>query len=233
MQKINSYSNDEIDLKEILNILWSGKKIIICLTSIFAAGSVIFALSLSNYYKSGSILYERGSSDVSSLSQYSGLASMAGISLPSSGGEKALKAIELIKSRQFVKHLLTFEDILPSVLAAKSYNSDTKKLLFNEDLYNAKSKKWIRETKKNQSQVPSYLEAHEVYLDMLSINQDKVTKFIYINFEHISPIFAKDFLDLIIRESNELIRKKEMEESAVGIEYLKSELLNTSFFRNP
>ena len=64
---------------------------------------------------------------------------------------------------------------------------------------------------------------------MLSIRQDKKTGFIYINIEHISPVFAKDFLELIIREGNELIRKKDMEESKQGLEYLTSELSKTPF----
>ena len=47
--------------------------------------------------------------------------------------------------------------------------------------------------------------------------------------EHISPVFAKEFLDLVIREANELMRKKDMEDSRQGLEYLKSELSKTSF----
>ncbi|MBT5274930.1 hypothetical protein HOL82_03260 [Candidatus Woesearchaeota archaeon] len=64
---------------------------------------------------------------------------------------------------------------------------------------------------------------------MLSIAQDKITGFISINIEHISPVFAKDFLELIIRESNELLRKKDMEESKQGLVYLTSELSKTPF----
>ena len=62
---------------------------------------------------------------------------------------------------------------------------------------------------------------------MLSISQDKVTGFISITIEHISPLFAKELLELIIRESNELLRKKDMEESKQGLGYLTSELSKT------
>ena len=224
MQENEFYFDDEIDLRELFNVLWTAKKLIILITAIFAFGSVIYSLSLNDYYKSGSIFLARSASGNQGLSQYSGLAAMAGITLPSSSGEdKAAQMIELIKSRKFVKHLMTFENILPSILAAKSYNNSTQELLFNQRLYESETKTW------KNNEIPSYLKAHSAYLNMLSIAQDKKTGFIYINIEHISPVFAKDFLELIIRESNELIRKKDMEESKQGLEYLTSELTKTPF----
>ena len=64
---------------------------------------------------------------------------------------------------------------------------------------------------------------------MIAISQDVKTGFISIHVEHISPVFAKEFLDLIITETNELLRKKDMEESKQGLEYLTSELSKTPF----
>ena len=128
-----------------------------------------------------------------------------------------------------MKHLLTFENILPSILAAKSYNKSTQELLFNQKLYESETKTWKKNPKNNRTMIPSYLKAHKAYIGMLSIAQDKKTGFISINIEHISPVFAKDFLELIIRESNELLRKKDMEESKQGLEYLTSELSKTPF----
>jgi len=218
------FDDDEIDLRELFNALWTAKKLIILITAIFAIGSVVYSLSLNDYYKSGSIFLARSASGNQGLSQYSGLAAMAGITLPSSSGEdKAAQMIELIKSRKFVKHLMTFENILPSILAAKSYNNSTQELLFNQKLYESETKTW------KNNEIPSYLKAHKSYIGMLSITQNKKTGFISINIEHISPVFAKDFLELIIRESNELIRKKDMEESKQGLEYLTSELSKTPF----
>ena len=220
------FDDDEIDLRELFNVLWTAKKLIIQITAIFAIGSIAYSLSLNNHYKSESLLLARNASETQGLSQFSGLAAMAGVSLPSSGEDKAAQTIALIKSRKFVKHLLTFENILPSILAAKSYNSGSEELLFNQKLYESETKTWKNKPKNNR---PSYLEAHKAYIGMLSIAQDKKTGFISINIEHISPVFAKDFLELIIRESNELLRKKDMEESKQGLEYLTSELSKTPY----
>ena len=223
MQENDPYFDDEIDFRELFNVLWTAKKLIIQITAIFAIGSVVISLSLNNHYKSESLFLARSASENQGLSQYSSLAAMAGITLPSSREDKAAQMIELIKSRKFVKHLITFENILPSILAAKSYNNSTQELLFNQKLYESETKTW------KNNEIPSYLKAHKAYIGMLSITQDKKTGFISINIEHISPVFAKDFLELIIRESNELLRKKDMEESKQGLEYLTSELSKTPF----
>jgi uncharacterized protein involved in exopolysaccharide biosynthesis len=229
MQKHDPYFDDEIDLKELFNVLWTAKKLIILITAIFAIGSVAYSLQLTNYYKSESLLFARTGSENQGLSQFSGLAAMAGLSLPSSGVDQAAQAIALIKSRKFVKHLLTFDNILPSIMAQKSYNNSSKELLFDQTIYDSETKTWKKKPNENRPIKPSYLEAHEKYTGMMFISQDKVTSFISIQIEHISPVFAKEFLDLIIREANVFLRKKDMEESSKAIEYLKSELSKTSF----
>ena len=230
MNPNDTYSDDEIDLRQLLQVLWEGKKIIILITAIAAISSVVYSLLLTNYYQSESIMAVRNNAQSQGMfSQYSGVASMIGINLPASGDNKAMEAIEIIQSRKFVKHLLTFENILPSIMASKSYDSRSKELLFDQNIYDSETKIWKRKPRKNSRIKPSYLEARKVYMSMMSISQDKMTGFISIHVEHISPVFAKEFLELIIREANVLIRNRDIEESSKALKYLKSELSKTSF----
>jgi uncharacterized protein involved in exopolysaccharide biosynthesis len=222
------FYDDEIDLRKIFNVIWEGKKLIILITSVVAICSIVYSLMLPNYYSSESVLIARDSQNSGSLSQYSGLASLAGVSLPSSGATPVSEVMEIIRSREFVKHLITFENVLPSIMAAKSYDAASQELYFDPEIYDAKNKKWIRETIKNKGTKPSYLQAHKAYLAMLSISQDKKTGLISIKIEHISPIFAKDFLALVIKEANALNREIDIDSSSKALSYLKIELSQTS-----
>jgi len=224
MSPNDSHFDDEIDLREVFQVLWEGKKLIIRITAIFAISSVVYSLLLANYYQSESLVIARSDTQNQGLSsQFGGFAAMTGIKLPSSGDEKTMQTMELIKSRKFVKHLLTFDNILPSIMAQKSYNKSSKELLFDQKIYDSETKTW-NETK------PSYLEAHKVYTDsLMSMSYDNLTGFISISVEHISPVFAKEFLELIIGEANVLIRNRDLEESSRALEYLKSELSKTPF----
>ena len=171
--------NYEIDLKEIFNVLWLDKKFIIQISAIFTIGSLLFSLSLTNYYKSESLLLARDASESQgAFSQISSMASLAGVSLPTSGNNKALQAVELIKSRKFVNHLLTFEEILPSIMAAKTYSHSTQQLLFDQKQYDPKTKKWKRKPGKNRQITPTYIEAHREYREMLSIKILEIRQFV-------------------------------------------------------
>jgi len=226
----NPYVDDEIDLKEIFGVLWEGKKIIILITSIFAICSVIFSLLLTNHYLSESVLVPRESQDSGAFSEYAGLASLAGVGLTSPGSDEVIEVMEIIKSREFVKHLMTFENVLPSMMAAKRYEAASQELYFDPKVYDTKTKTWIRKPSKNKGSKPSYLEAHKAYLeDILSISQNKKTGLVSITIEHISPIFAKDFLALIIKEANTLKREKDIGTSNKALSYLKEELSKTPF----
>lgn len=222
-------SEEEIDLRELFKVLFDGKILIALVASIITFSSVIYALMMTDYYKSEAVMSVRDNSENKNLlSQFGGAASLMGLNV-SSTDDKASQTIQLIQSRKFIKHLLTFENILPSIMAAKSYDISSKKLLFDGDLYDSKSKNWIGEPDENGSAKPSYLDAHGVYLnDLLSISQDKNTGFILIDIKHLSPVFAKEFLELIIRETNTILRKKDLEESNEALMYLTNELRKTS-----
>jgi len=62
---------------------------------------------------------------------------------------------------------------------------------------------------------------------MISMVKDKMTGHISIGVEHISPVFAKEFLTLIIQEANNLNRDIDIESSSKALSYLSIELSQT------
>ena len=91
----------EVDIQELFLVIWGKKYQILLTTFVFAVASIIYSLSLSNYFQSESILVSKDSSkSSSSLGQYSDLAALAGFSLET-GDNKVYETIEIIKSREF------------------------------------------------------------------------------------------------------------------------------------
>ncbi len=224
----NNYDDEVIDLREIFNILISHKLLIIVITTIFAISSVFYALSLKDYYKSEAILtIASGSSDSGgSLSGFSGFASSFGLSIPaSSGQDKSIEVIETIKSRAFVRHLLSYENVMPNLLAANNYNKETQSLSYDEGMYDVNQNKWLSFFNKYK---PSYLDAYDVYKNIVIIEKDKLTNLINISVEHLSPIFAKNFIDIIIKEANKEMREKDLKEASDAIDFLTSQIPKSS-----
>jgi len=217
---------DEFDFIEFLKYIWLDRTMIIAVTSLFAFISIIYALFLPNIYTSDALLTTVDDADagggISSLvSRYGGLASAAGVSLPSAGGGKSDLVVATITSREFFKHLTTFDFVLPGLMASKSYNTGTQKLVFDQTSYNSEKNIWINGS-------PSYLEAYKQYLRSLEVGQDKRTNFIFLIFDHISPEFSYQFIDLIVNEVNNKIRTRHLQESTIALDYLKNELASTA-----
>jgi uncharacterized protein involved in exopolysaccharide biosynthesis len=224
----DEYYESNINISEIVSVLWKDKISFVLLTLMFSLASVFYSLSIPNKYESSSILQISGDEQDSSIaglsSQYGGLASLAGISLPSSSSNKSDYVINTLKSREFLKHLLTFEGIKENLMAVKSYDLDTGLVNYDEEIFDGN--KWVRKVKKNQTLVPSYLEVHQkVYLKNFSVGVDLDSGFISLSFEHLSPVFAKEFLDLIIKELNLISKQKDLQESETAFNYLENQLL--------
>ena len=221
--------DEEIDLRELFNVLLDKKKFIFLLSSFFAIISVTFALYQDDLYRSEALLSVSGQSQSNnSLSSLGGLASIAGINLPLNNQDKSVIVIKTIQSRAFLKHLISFKNILPSIMATKGYDFQSKRTLFDPDIYDEENDEWLRKPSINKKSKPTYLEAYKSYLEQVSISKDETTSLISISVEHMSPIFAKEFLGLIIREANELLRNKDLRESSDAIAFLNTEIPKSS-----
>lgn len=233
----NNINLSEITLSSIFRIIRREKFLILSLTSIFSISSIIYSLSLPNIFMSSSLLIVNesggGSSRLSGLiGEYGGLASLAGVDLPSgSSSDKASLAIEMVLSRDLVRDLIKKDNILPILMATKSYDSVNKKVIFDNSIYDSKKNTWVRKPTKNYQTIPSYLEAHREYLKIVDISKDKKTNYITIRVRHQSPQFSEYLLSSIISEVNQKVRLKDLEIASNSIEYLQSLVKEVSFQR--
>ena len=155
------------------------------------------------------------------------LSSLTGISLGGSNTEVS-RVIQVLKSRDFAKHIIAFEDILINLFAVDNYDLATKTVMYNSSIYDEVNSKWVRTPPKNGIQIPTYLEAHyELHKNVISINIID-EQYIEIAVQHKSPLFAKDLLELIITEINKIIRKNDISVAKKSLEFLNQELQNTT-----
>ena len=137
-----------------------------------------------------------------SLGGLGGLASsMSGMDLSGGADYKISLAIERLRSRDFLNHIIKDESILNNILSEED-KSDPKKILTI---------------------------AHKKYVeDILYIRQDRKSGFLNIVIAHHSPDFAKSFLELIVYELNEISRSYDFEQAQSAIDYYNKEIANTA-----
>lgn len=233
-------SDDEIDLREIFVAVWSGKLTVLAFTFIVSIIVVLLAISLPNEYRSEALLspvnQEGGLSGLAS--NLGGLASLAGVNLNKGDGDnKTILAIETLKSRRFFKEFNERHNILPSLMAATEWDANTNQLIFDESLYNPATMTWVIQEDSNKSKVPSIQEAHKQFLERLIISQDDDTGFVRVSFEFYSPYIAKEWVDKLVFDINETIKKRDVAQAERSIAYLNEQIqitqlteLKTGFF---
>lgn len=222
--------DDEIDLKELFTALWSGKLWIMLSTFIASVIAIAIALSMPNIYRSEALLapVSAESGGLGGLaSKFGGLASLAGVSLPGGGSDKTTMGLEVIKSRQFFADLLEKYDVMVPLMATKSWDASTNKLVYDAEIYDEAKAIWIREAKPPRKSEPSVQEAHEVFLQNLSVAQDKESGFISLSVEHYSPFIAKQWVDMLVVEINETIRAQDVSQAERSIAYLQEQIRST------
>lgn len=236
--ELNSQNNNEefenqVNVSEIFRLIYIKKYFVFLATLFVTICSLFVALIYPEKYTSSALLkvsnIEGDQVSSSALSQYAGLAGLAGISLGNSSAEKSNYAVELMSSYLFAEHILEFPEQAPLLMAAKSYDPISRSVIIDKKIYDPDSNKWIRKAPKNRNQIPSYVEVFDETISKdLSISLNSKTGFIKIQFTHISPIFARDFINLVVREANILSREYDLNESNKALEYLEMKLKQTN-----
>ncbi|WP_064791790.1 Wzz/FepE/Etk N-terminal domain-containing protein [Shewanella woodyi] len=231
--KFQQSAQDEIDLRELFQVIWQGKWLIIAITTVFAIGSVIFALSQPNTYKSEALLApasEEQSGGLSALAgQFGGLASMAGINLGGGGGvDKTQMAIEVMKSRQFASKFTQSHNILPDLMAVDKWNMADNKITYDEELYNSETKTWVRKVKPPFKPEPSMQEAYKVFRKVVAVSSAKDTGMVTVSVEHSSPAIAQQWVTWLIEDINKVMKERDVAEANRSSEFLTKQIALTN-----
>ena len=217
----NSLDN-EIDLAELFSIIWNKKLFISIFTSIAALISVLYALYLPNIYTSSSLLAPttEDNSLSSQLGSFSGLAGLAGVSLPAGTISNSQIAVKRIESFEFFSKYFLPNIKLEDLMAVDEWDAKNNSLIYDDSEFNSTSNEWSRK--------PSDQKAYKEYKRALSISQEELTGLVYLSMKHKSPVVAQNWVDTIIYNINECMREIDKQDAQNSIDFLNESLKNTN-----
>ena len=234
MSEVNLVYNgpdDEIDLKELLRVLWLGKVKIIVITAVFALGSILYALSIPNQYQATTLLAPAHSDETglsSTLGQLSGLASLGGFNLGVQKAGESQIAQEIMKSWSFIEAFISNNDLAIEVYAVDGWSKDSNTLKIDEDIYDTSSGKWLTEDSNGNLAPPTSWQLFKKFSGMLSVLEDKKSGLVSVSIEYYSPQMAKDWLDLYVSAINQHMQSRQVSKVSNNIDYLKAQIEKTS-----
>ena len=223
--------DDEIDLRELFAVLWSGKKLILAITACFALFAVMYALSLPNQYKASTTLVPAqndGGGLSGALGQLGGLASLAGVSIGGGESSEAQVAQQIMLSRSFIEDFVRQNDLAVEVFAAEGWDRDSNQLQVDGSLFNTETNQWVREPPPGKQAEPSGWELYGAFKGMLSVAEDKKTGMVTVSVEYYSPEIAKQWVDKVVAAINTHMQSRKLERVNRNITYLEKQVEKTA-----
>jgi uncharacterized protein involved in exopolysaccharide biosynthesis len=222
------YPDDEIDLRELFATLWAGKWLIIAITILFAAGGVAYALYKPNIYQSSALLAPTDGDSGGGLGgQLGGLASLAGVNIGQDGSNKVVIAKEILQSRAFLTEFIQRHQLEIPLMATTGWSMKREEWVYNRDVYSPDTGQWAMEEGEslaptNWDMVKKFRQSH------LSVSENKDNGMVTVSVKSLSPPAAKNWTDWLVRDINEHMRKRDIQEAEASINYLEEKLQDTN-----
>ena len=228
----NQNEIDYLNISYLLRVFKNYLKQLMLIGASCGLISVIYALSLSNFYISTAKFSPATNAQESSsgLAGFSGLTAGLGLNLGSTDSNRMDFALEILNSTDFFKTIYGNQQFLLELAAVKKYNPLTKEILIDEDIYDSVNSKWLDDFDSyTKTKKPSLLEAKEMFFDdHISSSVDIETNFITLSVTHASPYIAKSWLEFISSSLDEYIQSMEIVDIEQSITYLNSQLAESN-----
>jgi uncharacterized protein involved in exopolysaccharide biosynthesis len=197
---------NEIDLLELIRTLLQAWKTIVGITILCAGLAVAYALNAPEVFKAEILLapaQEETSSASSALSQFGGLAAMAGVTIPAdSNVERVLATLE---TRVFLKKFIEEKNLLPFIF---------------EDFWDAASNSWKLPVDQD-ALIPE--DGISPLRRAIELNQDK-GGLITLSISWKDPQVAAQWANDLVKQLNEQLREQAIADSRKRVGYLEQEL---------
>jgi uncharacterized protein involved in exopolysaccharide biosynthesis len=191
--------DDEIDLWELWETIWSGRWLIVAITGVFTLGGVTYALLAQEWHKADVVLAPAEKKSIGgALSQFAGLASLAGVDIPGAGEQEP---VAVLKSKEFARAFITDLQLSDVIMEGEGF----------------------------QGEKPDIRDAVRVFEEKVrSVSEDKKTGLVTLSIRWKDPETAANWANLLVKRLNDRLRTQAEAESGRNVAYLQREIAASS-----
>jgi uncharacterized protein involved in exopolysaccharide biosynthesis len=229
---------DEINLLDLWRVLVENKKTIIAITFACTLIATIAVFMKTPIYRAEVLLSPVSSEGVGKrglgafASQFGGLASLAGISMP--GGGDVETALATIKSRKFITEYVAAENLKP-ILFEDNWDAGKQAWIQKTSSTNA-VKSWLLPSTPDMNRSgeqlapgePSAWNVYNLFSNILFVSQDKKTGLVTVAVEWKDPMLAAQWANRLVVKLNTELRQRAVDEGEKSIAYLNQQIEQTS-----
>lgn len=209
-QEILSNFEEQISFADLWSVLVKYRAVIISIIVAAVIAAIFYALSLPAIYRANVLMAQSEgmaqiSRSVSDFDRFAGLASLAGVTAPESGGEYII-SMATLQSRTFAYQFVKDNNLLPILLA---------------DDWDKEKGEWKKD------KVPDYWNSYNAFKDIYSVSTD-TEGMIYLAVEWTDPVLAAEWANSLVASINYLMRNEAIMEAEKSINFLQDQLKITS-----
>ncbi len=217
----------EISLHDIFENFKRKKIIFFSIIIIIFISVFSFSKLVADKYTSTTLLaYQNNldSSQMSSLGQFSGLASMAGIDLGAESSNRKQEVLAILTSKEFLSSFIDDYNLLPYIIAGNGWNMEENEIKYNRKIYSEKNN-WVRAKKKYRDVVPTVFEGQEDFLkNNLRVSENRKNGLISISLVSHSPYLSREILINLTDYINDVIKSQDLEQSKKSIKFIDEQI---------
>ena len=198
-------SNDKISLWQVWRIIWRGKRTVIAATTIFALGSLAYALLAKEIYRAEVLLAPAAEQSTPGIGgQLGGLAALAGVSV---GEGDDVVALAVLQSREFARQFIEQLDLLP---------------IFFEDEWDAENERWRED---DLTEAPDVRDGVKFFHEeIFEVSEELRTGLVTLTIEWTDPDIAAEWASILVLRLNDRLRERALQEAQTNVDYLQSEM---------
>jgi uncharacterized protein involved in exopolysaccharide biosynthesis len=199
---VQSVTAESPDVFDLLAALWSGKWILLLSCAAFGMAGLLYAIYATKWYQADVVLLQSSNDQLGSgVSQFAGLASLAGINLNTASSSK--ESIAVLQSRDLAREFIKSHELLPTLEG------------------------FILRSRKGESASTSLDVRDAVRLfteDILSIKEDAKRGVVVLSITWIDPVAAANWANAMAVQVNQRLQSRALAEAQRNINYLRSQL---------
>lgn len=201
-------SGEGVTLKELWDLLWSRKVLIIAIAAVCSLCAVAYVLIATEIYRAEVLLAPaKEQSSPVIPGQLGGLAALAGVS---AGGERSVEALAVLGSRDFAREFISQYELLP---------------VFFADRWDADAKDWLESDRDVQPDLRDGVKFF--HNNVLSIEEERGTGLVTLAIEWRDPDTAARWAAALVQRINDRLRERALAEAQSNVSYLQAEMART------
>jgi uncharacterized protein involved in exopolysaccharide biosynthesis len=208
---VNSESG-EVSIKELFQIIWKEKWLIICITAVCALTAAGVAWMLPNKYQATIVLSPVTTNSTSNrlgsmASQLGGLAALAGISVNTESNKA--ESVAVLQSELLTERFIQENNLLPVLFA---------------DQWDLQAKDWKPGTAIKQR---TLWRANEAFEKIRKVDEDRKTGLVTLRITWTDPVVAAAWANGLVAMTNDTLRARAIDEAEKHVMFLSKQAAAT------